>query len=205
MKYNKREIIDVAFRKFMENGYESPIISDLQQELGMSKGALYRHFSNKEELFRNVIDYHFFNIVEKFLTIDYNITGSVPEIIGKIYRRQRWIQIQLYKIDNSYETTFRYYCIIGFAVSYYTDFISRFKKFDTFFRSKWRIALKNSIKQGEIDETIDIELMSKLLTQITLMDICGRESYSPDFVNNLRDSIENQNQCLLYLYKLMKT
>jgi len=204
MKYNKNEITKVAFRKFLENGYESPIISDLQNELGMPKGAMYRHFKNKEELFKNVIDCYFFNTIKKFMIIDYDTTHPIPEIIHKIYRRQRWIQIQLYRIGNSYETTYRYYCLIGFAISYYTDFMLRFKEFDTFLKKKWKIALDNSIKRCEIDEATDTKLMSRLFTQITLLDICGRKAYSSDFVNNLRDNIENQSHSLFYLYKLMK-
>lgn len=45
-------ILDVAFRLFMENGYEHTSIQDIIDQLGgLSKGAIYHHFKSKENIF----------------------------------------------------------------------------------------------------------------------------------------------------------
>ena len=44
-------ILDVAFRLFMEKGYEHTSIQDIINQLGgLSKGAIYHHFKSKEDI-----------------------------------------------------------------------------------------------------------------------------------------------------------
>lgn len=44
-------ILDVAFRLFMEKGYEYTSIQDIIDHLGgLSKGAIYHHFKSKEDI-----------------------------------------------------------------------------------------------------------------------------------------------------------
>ena len=50
-------ILDVAFRLFMEKGYEHTSIQDIIDHLGgLSKGAIYHHFKSKEDILNAVID-----------------------------------------------------------------------------------------------------------------------------------------------------
>lgn len=50
-------ILDVAFRLFIEKGYENTSIQDIIDNLGgLSKGAIYHHFKSKEELLIAVTD-----------------------------------------------------------------------------------------------------------------------------------------------------
>lgn len=50
-------ILDVAFRRFMEKGYEHTSIQDIIDHLGgLSKGAIYHHFKSKEDILIAVTD-----------------------------------------------------------------------------------------------------------------------------------------------------
>ena len=50
-------ILDVAFRLFLEKGYEHTSIQDIIDQLGgLSKGAIYHHFKSKEEILMAVTD-----------------------------------------------------------------------------------------------------------------------------------------------------
>lgn len=50
-------ILDVAFRLFLEKGYEHTSIQDIIDQLGgLSKGAIYHHFKSKEEILIAVTD-----------------------------------------------------------------------------------------------------------------------------------------------------
>ena len=50
-------ILDVAFRLFMEKGYERTSIQDIIDHLGgLSKGAIYHHFKSKEDILVAVTD-----------------------------------------------------------------------------------------------------------------------------------------------------
>ena len=52
-------IIDEAYKLFLQQSYEAVSISTISEAIGLTKGALYHHFTNKEDLFKAVIDKHF--------------------------------------------------------------------------------------------------------------------------------------------------
>ena len=58
MKDTREYIIDEAFKLFLNYSYEAVSISVISNAIGFTKGALYHHFTNKEELFHAVIDKH---------------------------------------------------------------------------------------------------------------------------------------------------
>lgn len=71
-------IIDAAYKLFSTKGYEGTSIQDILDELGdLSKGAIYHHFTSKEEIFEAVSD-RVYKLSEKEVmeTIeDSNLTG----------------------------------------------------------------------------------------------------------------------------------
>ncbi len=51
MKTSKEEIVMTSLRLFAERGFDAVSTSMIAGELGITKGALYRHFTNKLEIF----------------------------------------------------------------------------------------------------------------------------------------------------------
>lgn len=54
-----------ALRLFLERGYEGTSLGDLVSASGLSKGAVYHHFRNKEELFEAAISHFFLQFLPK--------------------------------------------------------------------------------------------------------------------------------------------
>ena len=50
------KILDVSMRLFSEKGYEHTTIQDIVDALGMSKGAIYHHFSSKLDILLRIAD-----------------------------------------------------------------------------------------------------------------------------------------------------
>ena len=51
----KEQILLTALRLFAANGYEAVSVSDIAGALGMTKGALYRHYQNKRDIFDSIL------------------------------------------------------------------------------------------------------------------------------------------------------
>jgi AcrR family transcriptional regulator len=77
----KEYIIDQAYKLFLSHSYEAVTISDISKAVGLTKGALYHHFVNKEEVFKGVIDKYLsldiINQVVKYDTLIQFINGSI--------------------------------------------------------------------------------------------------------------------------------
>ena len=57
MTNTKEKILVAALRLFAVNGYEAVSVSQIAGELGITKGALYRHYKNKRDIFNCVFEY----------------------------------------------------------------------------------------------------------------------------------------------------
>lgn len=52
----KEKIQMTALRLFAKNGYEAVSVSQIAGELGMTKGALYKHYKNKRAVFDSIFE-----------------------------------------------------------------------------------------------------------------------------------------------------
>ncbi len=52
----KEKIMYTALRLFAMNGYEATSVSDIAGELGVTKGALYKHYKNKRAIFDSIVE-----------------------------------------------------------------------------------------------------------------------------------------------------
>ena len=56
MSDTKERILFAALRLFARDGFEAVSVSAIAGELGMTKGALYKHYKNKQDIFDSIFD-----------------------------------------------------------------------------------------------------------------------------------------------------
>ena len=56
MADTKENILHTALRLFAWDGYEAASVSDIAGELGITKGALYKHYKNKQDIFNSIVE-----------------------------------------------------------------------------------------------------------------------------------------------------
>ena len=56
MRNRKEEILIAALNLFARDGYEAVSVSQIAGELGMTKGALYRHYKSKKDIFNCIVE-----------------------------------------------------------------------------------------------------------------------------------------------------
>lgn len=55
-KQTRQAVLDAAYKKILLHGFQAAGLNDILKETGVTKGALYHHFSNKLELGYAVVD-----------------------------------------------------------------------------------------------------------------------------------------------------
>lgn len=111
MNDTKESILLAALRLFARDGYEAVSVSAIAGELGMTKGALYKHYKNKRDIFDN--------IVERMYQIDYKRAKryEVPEkTFDKEPLSYRNASVQKIKIFS--EAQFRFWTEDEFACNF---------------------------------------------------------------------------------------
>ena len=56
MTDTKEKILQTALALFARDGYEAVSVSRIAGELGMTKGALYKHYKNKRDIFDRIVE-----------------------------------------------------------------------------------------------------------------------------------------------------
>jgi AcrR family transcriptional regulator len=56
MQTTKERIMLAALRLFAKDGYEAVSVSAIAGQLGMTKGALYKHYTNKRDIFDSIVN-----------------------------------------------------------------------------------------------------------------------------------------------------
>lgn len=194
MSDTREYIIDQAYTLFLSRSYEAVSINDISKAIGFTKGALYHHFTSKEDLFKAVIDKYLpfedFLVPLNDLTLQQYVEESIKiseKIVYNIFgEKPKFIPI-----------------------SYLALFIDAFRHYPKFAKEKDRLiqqeiekisyVIKKAIENGEARKDIDPEVMAMNFFTISL----GMAS-NLTMNNSPKQSIEILRKQMFQLYNIIK-
>ena len=139
-------ILNAAAEIFASEGYHHASISDICKNAGISNGALYKYFKNKEDLFLSIIDYGIKLVSGLFR--QFETDRSVIPTLGAIFNG-----IKLIGRDS------------GFIISMYLDLgtctlnsfaVKKSAELEKIGRDFLTELLTNAASRGEISSSVDI-------------------------------------------------
>ncbi|WP_108822250.1 TetR/AcrR family transcriptional regulator [Dysgonomonas sp. Marseille-P4361] len=203
MKFSREYILKRAFDVFMTKGYDSTSISVLQAEIGMSRGAMYRYFENKDDLFKAVIDEYFFKSFNKILsTIDKELTTL--ELIELVSKKQKILFRAFAKAGVTHTFFLNYTALMIQAAKHYPNFVYRYRIIYNKLLDSWRKALIRSIELGEVRKDVNIEIMSILFNNVSVKESSERNEEEIHFPIKIKRDLDKREEVMRYLYELIK-
>lgn len=96
-----KKIIAAAQSEFMKQGFESASMRSIASQVGMTVGALYRHFPNKEELFAALVEpaiSELMALYEQFRDKEYEMlkTASLEQLWKESDSETKWLMRFIY-------------------------------------------------------------------------------------------------------------
>jgi len=194
MKDTREYIIDEAYKLFLSHSYEAVSISVISQAIGFTKGALYHHFKNKEELFKAVIDKHF--PISSIQVDEHTIT--LKEYTAVCIRHAEAI-IQAIISTNEQFFPVNYLSLIADSFRHYEGFATAKTNLIKNDVERVKIIIKNAIERGEIRSDIDVDIVS---TQYFSLSV----GMAGDIMlnNSVESAIQSLHGQLNQLYYLLK-
>lgn len=97
----RQKILEVATKEFAKKGYHEASISNIASKSGISVGAVYKYFDNKQDLFLTIVDHSIGRMETLLLGLakaDEDVIIKVEKIIREIIKasREDGILIKLY-------------------------------------------------------------------------------------------------------------
>ena len=194
MDNTKDYIIDEAFKLFLNHSYEAVSISEISKAIGFTKGALYHHFKNKEELFKSVVD--------KYLII--------PEVIADTdtISLYEFIHLSISHTEKTIRTLFGSSMVYS-PINYLSLFTDAFRHYPGYVESKGtfinneigktRKVLENAIRTGEIKNDVNPSLIATNFFSIN-MGLAGNMVRN----NSTEEAIALLKEQIWEFYKLLK-
>lgn len=149
----KDKIIRAAAACFAEKGYDACSMQDIARRCGVSKGALYGHFSSKEELFKIMIAMEHGRGAERAM----EAAEHAPYIDSIIRFLSDCIRDWGFPIDH------RLWIEMLAVASRDAAMKKAFMESERAARGVFKMLIQKGIDNGEIDEEVDVEGMSILL------------------------------------------
>ena len=162
MKETRQTILQKAFLIFLEKGYYGTSISDIQKGLDIGRATLYHHFANKEELFFAIIDEIFMPMgsdVQTEDTSEMTISELIIHLKKKLFDEVNWLKKQQIGLVD-------FFMLSAEALRLKPDYHEISEKMHAKAVTIWSQAIMNSIKNGEVKETIDITQTAKLFIYV---------------------------------------
>lgn len=79
--FDREDALEKAMTLFWQHGYEGTSLSDLVAATGAKAPTLYAEFTNKEGLFRAVLEHYITRFTRQYETCLFGETGSVTEVL----------------------------------------------------------------------------------------------------------------------------
>lgn len=194
MDNTKDFIIEESYKLFLNHSYEAVSISDISKAIGFTKGALYHHFKNKEELFKSVVDKYLYfpDVSADFETV------SLSEYIQLCSTEAEKIIKRLFSFTLVF-TPINYMSMFTDAFRHYPGYAELKSEFISNEIEKTKKVLENAIKSGEIRDDINTSLIATNFFSIN-MGLAGNLVRN----NSIDESISLLKEQNLEFYKLLK-
>ena len=79
-------ILEQSMKLFFQKGYHGTSIDDITQATGVTKGALYWHYRNKEEVLKRIIEEYEKRYLDSLIQAVKEVKGSALDKFGKFFR-----------------------------------------------------------------------------------------------------------------------
>ncbi len=168
MENTRDKILKTTFLLMLDKGYDKILVSDIQSQLGISRGLLYRYFKGKAELIFSACREYFYDrhfdaeidysklTLREFLDYAELALAKIVDLNGQ--------NVEILKYNTLYSS------ILHVNGKFTRVALEEF--------SKARLVIHNAIKRGEIKE------LPENFVGATILGILGRTSYITETPSN---------------------
>lgn len=157
----KRErIVACAIKNFAEKGFTGTSMDSVAKCSGIAKGALYRYFTGKKDLYIEVID-HLVSEVDQYAQ-EFLASRKGQNVFETI---RDWL-VAIHAFQERFSSHRKVSCNILYQedLEFKGEVLAKFGKLSTYYT---RLLLQHGIARGEVSEEIDMEAAGFIIESVT--------------------------------------
>ncbi len=161
MKTSKEEIIRSSTKLFIRKGYHGVNLTDIEAEVGITRGGLFYHIDNKEHIYRESLSRYLImvdDIEAKFTSLK---AENLKDFIDQYTSLLEKTMSDLSKLlaPTNYSGYFSFFLL---AIAEQGDLVKKFDKINADQIKLWTNAIQKGIDSGEIKKELDADTTAQL-------------------------------------------
>lgn len=179
--YNLDRILIPAFKLFVTYNYEKVSTSLLEQETGLTRGAIFYKLRTKEDIFKAVVDKFILALQSENIPVGDSLIDFIDRYVDRIsVRMNKLIELN---IDDSKG----YFSLIYQALQYYPGFGEKITNIFFENQKRWEEIVRVAQDSGEVKQSCDPKLTAQEFRYIYSGLSFERSLLSGLDVNELRE------------------
>lgn len=162
----KEDIVNKSFLLFLNKGYKACSLKDLEKATGLTKGAFYYYFRNKEEILKVGIEKYLAATSEiseeEFLQI-----GSLREYIRVMVERKEQNAERLQALFDFFIIEVAFFQLVLEVGDLFPAYRSRIDELSKDRLARWEYMILKAKQQGEIRADLDTTVLARNLMSVS--------------------------------------
>lgn len=159
-------IINKSFFQFLNRGYKACSLKDLEKATGLTKGAFYYYFRNKEEILKAGID-RYLSVInemseEEFLRID-----TLKEYIDVVVAQKERNAEKLQQLFDFFIIEVAFFQLVLEVASLFPEYRRCIDELSKNRLSRWEFMILKAKQQGEVKVGLDTTVLARNLMSVS--------------------------------------
>lgn len=160
------EIVKKSFLQFLNRGYKATSLKDLEQATGLTKGAFYYYFKDKQEILEAGIE-RYFSVMREETDEDVERVASLREYIDLVIRNKEEGADLSQKLFGCFVLEVLFFQLVLEVASLFPDFRERIYTLSKMRLTRWEHVILKAKQGGEIRETLDTSALARNLMSVS--------------------------------------
>lgn len=170
MKTTKENILRECFKLFLAKGYDGTSIPDIERATKITRGAIFHHFTNKEDILKQSADYFILSFLEE---VDYGeeyLRSSIPlKVFMNKCLEMTKTRMQIFLQDSDVEITpASFLSFTLYLKDHYEGWREKALEYKRQKIEAWEKAINLAKEKNEIRSDIDTALLAETFHNLYL-------------------------------------
>ena len=162
----KDEIINKSLLQVLNRGYKACSLKDLEEATGLTKGAFYYYFKNKEEILKAGIE-KYLSVISEMNEEEFLQIGTLKEYIDIVIERKEKAAERLQQIFDFFIIEVAFFQLILEVAPMFPECRRCIDELSKNRLARWEYMILKAKQQGEIKMGLDTSVLAKNLMSVS--------------------------------------
>lgn len=159
-------IINKSFFQFLNKGYKACSLKDLEKATGLTKGAFYYYFRNKEEILKAGID-RYLSVINEMSEEEFLRIGTLKEYIDVVVAQKERNAEKLQELFDFFIIEVAFFQLVLEVAFLFPEYRRCIDELSKNRLSRWEFMILKAKQQGEVKVGLDTTVLARNLMSVS--------------------------------------